>query len=48
MVRVLILGAAGHIDHGRALTGVECDRLPEGKARGVAIDFAHLTPSPCP
>lgn len=45
----LILGTAGHIDHGktslvRALTGVDCDRLPEEKARGITIDigFAHL------
>ncbi len=34
----LVLGTAGHIDHGkttlvRALTGVDCDRLPEEKAR---------------
>ncbi|MFG0283482.1 MAG: selenocysteine-specific translation elongation factor [Phycisphaerales bacterium JB039] len=43
------LGTAGHIDHGktslvRALTGVDTDRLPEEKRRGVTIDlgFAHL------
>ncbi len=43
------LGTAGHIDHGktalvRALTGVDTDRLPEEKARGITIDlgFAHL------
>jgi selenocysteine-specific elongation factor len=49
MLRDLILGTAGHIDHGktslvRALTGVDCDRLPEEKARGITIDigFAHL------
>jgi selenocysteine-specific elongation factor len=49
MVRDLILGTAGHIDHGktslvRALTGVDCDRLPEEKARGITIDigFAGL------
>ena len=49
----LILGTAGHIDHGktslvRALTGVDCDRLPEEKARGITIDigFAHLDISP--
>jgi selenocysteine-specific elongation factor len=47
--RTLILGTAGHIDHGkttllRALTGVDCDRLPEEKKRGITIDigFAHL------
>jgi selenocysteine-specific elongation factor len=45
----LILGTAGHIDHGktslvRALTGVDTDRLPEEKARGITIDlgFAPL------
>ena len=45
----MILGTAGHIDHGktalvRALTGVDCDRLPQEKARGITIDlgFAHL------
>src|SRR6187399_2405466 len=40
----LVLGTAGHIDHGktalvRALTGVDCDRLPEEKARGITIDI---------
>ena len=45
----VILGTAGHIDHGKttlvkALTGVDTDRLPEEKARGITIDlgFAHL------
>lgn len=45
----LILGTAGHIDHGktalvRALTGVDTDRLAEEKARGITIDlgFADL------
>ncbi len=44
-----VLGTAGHIDHGktalvRALTGVDTDRLPEEKARGITIDlgFAAL------
>jgi selenocysteine-specific elongation factor len=44
-----VLGTAGHIDHGktslvRALTGVDTDRLPEEKARGITIDlgFAPL------
>lgn len=44
----LVVGTAGHIDHGksslvRALTGVDPDRLPEEKARGMTIDlgFAH-------
>jgi selenocysteine-specific elongation factor len=47
--RRLILGTAGHIDHGktalvRALTGVDTDRLPEEKRRGITIDlgFAPL------
>ncbi|MFP6640376.1 MAG: selenocysteine-specific translation elongation factor, partial [Myxococcota bacterium] len=47
--RGLVLGTAGHIDHGktaliRALTGVDTDRLPEEKARGITIDlgFAAL------
>src|SRR3954449_3829891 len=47
--RSLILGTAGHIDHGktalvRALTGVDTDRLPAEKARGITIDlgFAAL------
>lgn len=45
----LVLGTAGHIDHGktalvRALTGVDTDRLPEERARGITIDlgFAAL------
>ena len=49
MPRDLILGTAGHIDHGKtalvkALTGVDCDRLPEEKSRGITIDigFARL------
>jgi selenocysteine-specific elongation factor len=46
----LILGTAGHIDHGktaliRALTGIDTDRLKEEKERGITIElgFAHLT-----
>jgi selenocysteine-specific elongation factor len=49
MSRDLILGTAGHIDHGKtslvkALTGIDCDRLPEEKERGITIDigFASL------
>jgi len=45
----LIVGTAGHIDHGKtalvkALTGVDADRLPEEKKRGITIDigFAEL------
>ncbi len=42
--RSLVLGTAGHIDHGkttlvRALTGVETDRLPEEKKRGITIEL---------
>ena len=47
--RYLLLGTAGHIDHGKtslikALTGVDTDRLPEEKQRGMTIElgFAHL------
>jgi selenocysteine-specific elongation factor len=46
----MILATAGHIDHGktalvRALTGVDADRLPEEKRRGMTIDlgFAYAT-----
>ena len=39
-----VVGTAGHVDHGktalvRALTGVDCDRLPEEKARGITIEL---------
>ncbi len=42
----MIIGTAGHIDHGktalvRALTGVDTDRLPEEKARGITIDLGY-------
>ena len=46
--RYIVLGTAGHIDHGktalvRALTGVDCDTAPEEKQRGITINigFAH-------
>ena len=46
----MIIATAGHIDHGktllvRTLTGIDTDRLPEEKARGISIDlgFAHTT-----
>ena len=49
MTTYLILGTAGHIDHGktsliRALTGTNTDRLPEEKKRGITIElgFAEL------
>ncbi|MEI6306302.1 MAG: GTP-binding protein, partial [Deltaproteobacteria bacterium] len=45
----LILGTAGHIDHGKtslvkALTGIDTDQLKEEKARGITIElgFANL------
>jgi selenocysteine-specific elongation factor len=45
----VVVGTAGHIDHGkttllRALTGIDADRLPQEKARGMTIDvgYAHL------
>jgi selenocysteine-specific elongation factor len=47
--RSVVLGTAGHIDHGKtalvhALTGTDTDRLPEEKSRGITIDlgFASL------
>lgn len=41
---MFVLGTAGHVDHGkstllRALTGMEPDRLPEEKKRGMTIDL---------
>lgn len=49
----MIIGTAGHIDHGkttlvRALTGVDTDRLPEEKRRGISIELGYAfldTPS---
>ncbi len=48
-MRRVIVGTAGHIDHGKtrlveALTGIDCDRWAEEKQRGITIDlgFAHL------
>ena len=48
----MIIGTAGHIDHGkttlvRALTGVETDRLKEEKARGISIELGYAY-SPLP
>ncbi len=44
-----VIGTAGHVDHGKtrlieALTGIDADRLPEEKRRGMTIDlgFAHF------
>ena len=49
----MLIATAGHVDHGkttliRALTGVDTDRLPEEKKRGLTIDlgFAYIT-TPC-
>jgi selenocysteine-specific elongation factor len=49
-VRHVVWGTAGHIDHGKttlvkALTGTDCDRLPEERERGITIElgFAQLT-----
>ncbi|MDO5667336.1 MAG: selenocysteine-specific translation elongation factor [Alcaligenaceae bacterium] len=48
----MIVGTAGHIDHGkttliRALTGVETDRLEEEKKRGISIQLGYAyTPLP--
>jgi selenocysteine-specific elongation factor len=48
-MKQIILGTAGHIDHGKtalvqALTGIDTDRLKEEKARGITIElgFAYL------
>ena len=48
-MRAVVFGTAGHIDHGktalvRALTGVDCDRLPEERRRGITLvlGFAPL------
>src|ERR1700761_6599916 len=48
-IRSIVVGTSGHIDHGetalvRALTGIDTDRLPEEKKRGITIDlgFASL------
>jgi selenocysteine-specific elongation factor len=45
----LIVGTAGHVDHGKtalvkALTGIDTDRLPEEKRRGITLEagYAHL------
>src|SRR5271156_5186401 len=48
-MKSIIVGTAGHIDHGKtalvkALTGIDADRLVEEKRRGITIDlgFAHM------
>lgn len=40
----MLIGTAGHIDHGKttlvhALTGIDTDRLPEEKRRGITIEL---------
>ena len=49
MMQQIVVGTAGHIDHGKtslvkALTGTDTDSLPQEKARGMTIDlgFAYL------
>src|ERR1700691_5861892 len=47
-VKSVVIGTAGHIDHGkttlvRALTGVDTDRLPEEKRRGITIDLGFAS-----
>ncbi|NBT58321.1 selenocysteine-specific translation elongation factor, partial [bacterium] len=44
---MFVLGTAGHVDHGkssflRAITGMEPDRLPEEKSRGLTINLGFL------
>ena len=44
----MIIGTAGHIDHGKtalvqALTGVNADRLPEEKKRGITIELGYAS-----
>src|SRR4030067_2743 len=48
-MKQVILGTAGHIDHGKtslvkAMTGIDTDRLKEEKERGITIElgFAHM------
>lgn len=46
--RSIVIGTAGHIDHGkttlvRALTGIDADRLPEEKRRGITIDLGFAS-----
>lgn len=49
MTKHILIGTAGHIDHGKTrlvgrLTGINTDRLPEEQARGISIElgFAHF------
>src|SRR3954471_8642031 len=47
-VKSIVIGTAGHIDHGksalvRKLTGIDTDRLPEEKKRGISIDLGFAS-----
>src|ERR1700740_1717981 len=47
-LKSLVIATAGHIDHGkttlvRALTGIDTDRLPEEKRRGITIDLGFAS-----
>ncbi len=47
-MRAILLGTAGHVDHGktsfiRALSGVDCDRLKEEKERGITIELGFAS-----
>src|SRR5947199_5827094 len=47
-MKPLTLGTAGHIDHGksaliRALTGIDTDRLPEERERGISIELGYAS-----
>jgi selenocysteine-specific elongation factor len=47
-MRDVVVGTAGHIDHGKtllvkALTGIDADRFPEEKARGITLDIGFAT-----
>lgn len=53
MYKKLVIGTAGHIDHGKTalikhLTGIHTDRLKEERKRGITIEngFAHLKVTP--
>src|SRR3984957_4188498 len=48
-MRRVVIGTAGHVDHGkttlvRAPTGVDTDRLPEEKRRGITIELGFAPP----
>ena len=47
-MRHVVVGTAGHVDHGKtslvlALTGTDCDRLPEEKARGITLELGFAS-----